>query len=143
MISGSGSKPTGVANLMSNPSIAHPNAKSCKTLFPSPTHATCPFTLSEFSTIVIMSAAAWQGWWRSERALITGIVECFASSMTSSCPKHRYVMQSKYLERTAAVSAIVSLFPSCRSPERRVIGCPPSLFTPTSKDTLVLVDGFS
>ena len=50
--------------------------------------------------------------------------------------------RATWRESTSAVSRRASPRESCSSSERSTSGCPPSSWTPTSKDTRVRVEGF-
>jgi hypothetical protein len=55
----------------------------------------------------------------------------------------RRTIASTYLESTRPVSSIVSPRPSCSSDDVSASACPPADATATSKETRVLVEGFS
>jgi len=102
-----------------------------------------PSSLPFFSLIVNKSPRTWQGWNISDKPFITGISANFASSTISLWKKTLAIIPSRYLDRTLAVSAIVSPLFNCNSFEERYIAWPPSSYIATSNDTLVLVEGFS
>ena len=90
-----------------------------------------------------MSAIAWQGWDGSDRALMTGIVACRASSSTVAWEKVRTARASTYWLITRAKSATLSRTPRPTSLSRRKIALPPSWAIAASKLTRVRSDGFS
>jgi hypothetical protein len=142
-ISALGSCPGGQAIRNRSPRRAEASIREWATLFPSPMNAsTVPRSSPRFSRIVSMSPRAWQGWWRSERPLITGTVAERASSSTTSCPNTRAMIPSTYRDRLRAMSSVVSRLPSLMSSGPRYSACPPSCVIPTSNETLVRRDGF-
>ncbi|KAG5297516.1 hypothetical protein I7I48_06647 [Histoplasma ohiense] len=102
---------------MSTPSLVAPIAISNKTLFASPTQAIfrpsrprLEFDGVTFcgggraSWIVRKSAIACNGWNVSQRALMTGTVECLESSAISECGPTRATMQDTIEDITTDVS---------------------------------------
>ena len=78
----------------------------------------------------------------TDKPLIIGISEYLTKSIKSEWFSVLRTIMSKYLVRTLAVSDIVSKFEICNSLLDTEIDFPPIWNMPTSKENLVLVEGF-
>ena len=79
------------------------------TLLPSPRYARRrPDSTPKCCRSVSRSARAWQGWWPSVSALMTGIVAAAANRRTSSSAYVRITKARAYRLMTPAVSSMVS-----------------------------------
>ncbi len=128
--------------MMFIPTIEHPKSNELHTLLPSPIYArSIPLSLPRTSWMVNRSDITWQGCSKSDKPLITGTSEFFASSFRVSCFLTLAKMQSEYLLKTLALSPIVSPLPSCVMLSFMSIAFPPSCIIAVSKEIRVLVDG--
>ena len=94
------------------PSRAAHSINECATLLPSPTNASFkPRNSPNCSCSVKISASAWQGWYMSLKALITGTLDHCAKASMVVCKKVRATMALVHRSRLRATS-----FSGSRSP---------------------------
>ena len=119
----SGSNTSGPAKVKLKPNLPAACKKDVQTLLPSPSHTTFfPDIEPCFSWKVIISAIIWQGCDLSVKPLITGTVEYSASSSNVASANVRIMIISTYLDKTRAVSAILSPCPICISaPDKTIV----------------------
>ena len=103
------------------PSRSAVSISECATLLPSPTNASFkPAQIAEPLRTVCISASAWQGWYRSLSALITGTDDQCASASIVLCRNTRATMPFTQRSRFRATSFSGSRTPIGDFGEQRV-----------------------
>src|ERR1039458_1002383 len=136
-----GRYPVGQPSAKSLPSPTAVSISDCATLFPSPMKASFnPASRPKRSRIVSTSASAWQGWYASESALITGTQDHCASASTVLCANTRATIPLTQRSRFRATS-----FSGSRTPmgPSQNTDAPPICEMASSNVSLVRSDGFS